>query len=103
MRRRHRPIGGSLWQIETPTAVLLLKGLSLAGFLTSSSARSSSIILICSYAPPEFTVRGWNGYVRHPIYLGCIIAFWATPTMTAAHFVFAVATTVYIVVAMAGR
>ena len=106
------PIGVVVWNAG-PAARPLLVGISLAGWL---------IVLISTflidhfdlfglrqvflhlrgrpYTPPQFTTRGWYRYVRHPIYFGFIVAFWATPVMTVAHLVFALATAGYILIAI---
>ncbi len=48
------------------------------------------------YRPLVFQTPWLYRYVRHPLYVGWLFVFWATPTMTVAHLVFALATSTYI-------
>jgi len=52
------------------------------------------------YAPVRFATPGPYQVVRHPLYVGWIVTFWATPTMTASHLFFAAVTTAYILIAI---
>lgn len=51
------------------------------------------------YTSPEFRVPGLYKWVRHPLYIGWGLAFWATPTMTLGHLLFASSMTIYMVIA----
>jgi len=53
-----------------------------------------------SYRPPQFYTPSLYKLVRHPLYVGWLTIFWAAPTMTIAHLVFALATTAYILIAI---
>ena len=108
-----RPIGGQVWNVENTVGRILLYIVFAAGWLTVLIStflinhfdlfglRQVYLYLRGrKYSPIGFRTPGPYRYVRHPLYLGWLMAFWATPTMTAAHLVFAIATSIYIVTAI---
>jgi protein-S-isoprenylcysteine O-methyltransferase Ste14 len=107
------PMGGIVWEVDNPTGRAVLTALSLMGFgmvLISTFLINhfdlfglrQVYLFACNetYEPLGFRTPGLYHFVRHPIYLGFLIAFWAAPTMTVAHFVFAVVTAAYILIAI---
>lgn len=108
-----RPMGGVVWQMSDPVAVMMMHVIAVAGWLTvlATTFLLNHFDLFglrqiwfnlrgLDYTPLRFSTPGPYRYVRHPLYAGWLMAFWATPTMTAAHLVFSVLTTVYILVAI---
>lgn len=102
-----------IWHVENPVIAGIIKGFFALGWL---------IVLLSTFmvnhfhlfglkqvidnlknkpqAELTFTKRYLYKFVRHPIMLGFLIAFWATPTMTLGHLLFAVVTTLYIFIAV---
>lgn len=108
-----RPMGGIIWDVQDPTGRVILWSLFAFGWLLVLVAtflinhfdlfglRQVYLYLRGKeYTPLKFRTPGPYRYVRHPLYVGWLFAFWATPTMTAAHLVFAIATTAYILIAI---
>ncbi len=108
-----QPMGGVVWSVESPVGRALLYGAFAFGWL---------LVLVSTFLINHFDLFGlrqiwlqllgqpyralpfgtplFYRYVRHPLYVGWFFAFWATPTMTVTHLVFAIATTAYILVAI---
>jgi len=107
------PITRVIWNVENSTGSFVIWAVYLLGWVTVVG----STFMIDHFdlfglkqtylyfagrkdSPPEFTKRMLYRHVRHPIMLGFLIAFWATPTMTAGHLLFSAATTGYILIAI---
>ncbi len=108
-----QPLLGIIWSVKNTVASLVLQVLFYAGW---------GIVLVSTFLIGHFDLFGlkqvylnqvgkaytYSGFktpglykfVRHPIMLGFIIAFWATPRMTVGHLVFALGTTAYILIAL---
>jgi protein-S-isoprenylcysteine O-methyltransferase Ste14 len=108
-----RPIGGVVWEVKQP----VLAGALIAVFWLGWAVLFLSTFLINHFdlfglaqvwnawrgtpaKAPEFKTPLFYRFVRHPIYVGFLLAFWATPRMTQSHLLFAAASTGYIFVGM---
>lgn len=108
-----QPMVGVIWNVEHPVGASVLWGLFGIGWvmivLTSFVINHFDLFGLrqvylhlrgMEYTPLEFKAKWIYKYIRHPLMLGWIIAFWSTPQMSAGHLVFAVGTTVYILIAI---
>ena len=107
------PLGGTIWQVDNvfiSDILYAISGLGWCIILLSSFLIDHfdlfglrQVYLYCvdrEYTHLDFQTTGLYRYVRHPLMTGFLIAFWATPNMTATHLVFTLAMTVYIILAL---
>lgn len=107
-----RPLPEAVWSVEGPLGAVLL-AVSLTGWGIALLAtflidhfhlfgvrQALSFAAGRSQEEPEFREISLYKVCRHPLMLGLLIAFWATPSMTVGHLLFAGVTTVYIAAAL---
>jgi protein-S-isoprenylcysteine O-methyltransferase Ste14 len=111
--RYWQPMPTVIWSISNEPVQMLLHGLFWIGWiiLLISTLLINHFELFglkqvwCywsgrEFQPPKFQTPGLYRWVRHPIYLGFLIAFWSTPQMTGGHLFFSIMCTAYILVAI---
>ena len=108
-----QPIGGIIWSVKNETARIVLIAISLLGwaivFISTFLINHFDLFGLRQvwfyvrgkqYEHLKFRIPLFYRFVRHPLYLGFLIAFWSTPEMTITHLFFAVITTGYILTAI---
>jgi protein-S-isoprenylcysteine O-methyltransferase Ste14 len=108
-----RPIPTVVWNVQAPVFRVAILAVSALGWLIALSStfllnhfelfglRQVYLAAKTNEVPPaRFRTPWFYRWVRHPLYLGFIIAFWATPTMTVGHLVFALGMLGYVLVAI---
>lgn len=108
-----QPLGGVLWNVESPVGRGVVYALFALGWLTvvGSSWLINHFDLFGlrqawlyyrdqPYTPLKYATPGPYRYIRHPLYVGWLLVFWSAPTMTVSHLVFALGLTAYILVAI---
>ena len=109
-----RPMPAAIWSVEEPGIAAAIAALSFIGWVIVFTStfminhfelfglhQVANNLVGREMPTPVFRTPFLYSFVRHPIYLGFIIAFWAAPVMSAGHLLFAAVTTAYIFVGIA--
>lgn len=103
-----QPLPAPVWRAADPRAVAAIRSVAALGWLVVFGTFLTGHFKLLERQPKvlnfagrvtsavAFKTPGLYRFVRHPLYLGFILAFWATPDMTAGHLLFAVFMTGYI-------
>jgi len=107
------PIAGNVWQVEAPIARTALWVLFAAGWLVALLSTflinhfelfglSQVVRNLRNHAPaaPVLRMPLFYKLVRHPLYAGFFIAFWATPVMSYGHLLLAAGMSAYVLIAI---
>ena len=108
-----QPLGGDVWEVQGEAGRTAVFAVYAAGWVmvlaTTFLINHFDLFGLrqvwlafrgVPYTPLRFTTPGPYRLVRHPLYVGWLTVFWAAPTMTAAHLLFAAGTTAYILAAI---
>jgi methanethiol S-methyltransferase len=105
-----QPVAGVVWSVSGPAAWALVTSQIAGALLTFVSAAMIDVLDLAGVRPlpanrhhaatVEFKTRGPYGWVRHPIYAGWFLIVFAVPTMTMTRFVFALVSSVYVLIAI---
>jgi protein-S-isoprenylcysteine O-methyltransferase Ste14 len=106
-----RPLPAAVWTVQDSAAVRVLNAVFWLGWglLAASTflinhfelfglSQVSARLVGSALPQAEFRTPLFYRYVRHPIYLGFLLAFWSAPVMSAGHLLFSIATTGYILI-----
>jgi methanethiol S-methyltransferase len=108
-----QPIGGVIWNVQSPALRAAIYALFFGGWLVVviSTCLINHFDLFglrqvwlyyrgLPYTHLPFRTPGPYQWIRHPLYVGWLMTFWAAPTMTISHLLFAAGTTIYILLAI---
>jgi protein-S-isoprenylcysteine O-methyltransferase Ste14 len=108
------PISGTVWVVDNPTVRIVLWALFFLGwgvlFIATHLINHWELFGLAQAwrhfkgaeaPPPRFRTPLFYRWVRHPIYSGFLLAFWATPSMSYGHLLLALGFTIYIVIGIA--
>jgi protein-S-isoprenylcysteine O-methyltransferase Ste14 len=108
-----QPIGATIWNVQNPIVAdtlwvlfwlgwgtVLISTFLINHFELFGLQQAWDHLRGNEFAPPRFRTPFLYRFVRHPLYVGFFLAFWATPLMTAGHLLLAIGMAAYMLIAI---